>query len=376
MTRVCIDCRYIGPRPSGIAEAVQALVEHIPPLAPDLQFHLLRHPMRGEPLSRAENVSETVVHHAANGPVSMWGLPETTDLSGIDLFHAPANIMPARLSMPCLATVHDIMWLTDPRLCETGTLGAIKQLFYAHGIRRSLRKAVAVATVSEATRAEIARYFAPAAKRTRVIPSGVAADFRPVAADRALLARVGLAPGQRFVLTVGQYAPYKNHERALAAFARAFAGRQDMALVLVQRRGASGAVLQRIATKLGIGTRVLLPGRLEREDLIQLYGSAAVLLHPSLCEGFGNPLAEAMACGCPVVTSNCSAMPEVTAGAAVLADPRDIDALADALRRVVDHPAVAAIMGQKGLARASQLSWRRFASANLELYRQVLNGRP
>ena len=212
--------------------------------------------------------------------------------------------------------------------------------------------------------------------RTFTTLSGVAEDFRPTPAPPDLLARIGLTSGQKYVLTVGQYSPYKNHEGALAAMALAFAGRSDVALVLVQRRGGSTERLQRLARELGIAAQVIMPPPLAREDLVQLYSSAAALLHPSWCEGFGNPLAEAMACGCPVVTSDRSAMPEVTGGAALLADPHNNAAFAAALQRVVDDPALAAELRAKGLARAAQLNWRTFAADNLAIYRELLKGKP
>jgi alpha-1,3-rhamnosyl/mannosyltransferase len=174
------------------------------------------------------------------------------------------------------------------------------------------------------------------------------------------------------VLTVGQNAPYKNHRGALAAFASAFASRSDIDLVLVQRLGKGGDRLIAQARALGIEARVKFLCGLTRDELIGLYGSASALLHPSYCEGFGNPLAEAMACGCPVITSNCSAMPEVTRDAALTADPRDPIAMGENLRRVVDDHNLAATMSTRGQARAKELSWRRFAEANLAIYRDIL----
>ena len=106
---------------------------------------------------------------------------------------------------------------------------------------------------------------------------------------------------------------------------------------------------------------------------MQLYCGAEALLHPSFIEGFGNPVAEAMACGCPVVTSDCSAMPEVAGGAALLADPRDPGAIAAALKRAVEDPALAADLRARGLRRAAELDWRAFAAANCALYRRVLS---
>jgi glycosyltransferase involved in cell wall biosynthesis len=370
--RIALDCRYLGPKPSGIGEAVAALVQYLPDMAPDYEFTLLRNPLRREPLSMAANVREVVVQAAANGPVSLLHLPLAVDLAGIDLFHAPANILPGGLRMPAITTIHDIMWLTHPEWCNSGLWGRVERGFYRRGITRALSRSAAVATVSAASRDAICAYAPQMAGRVAVTRSGVASDFVPVPRDDALLAQIGLPPGRRYCLIVGQGAVYKNHDRALRAFAAAFGQRDDLDLVLVRRRGASGDELERLAATLGIAARVHLLPTVTRVQLVQLYASAEVLLHPSLCEGFGNPVAEAMACGCPVVTSDRSAMPEVADGAAVLVDPYDISAIAAALRRVVDDRALRDAMRAKGLARAAVLDWRAFAAENLALYRRVL----
>lgn len=370
--RIALDCRYLNPRPSGIGEVVAALVRHLPQLAPEYEFTFLRNAFREEPLSDAANVREVVVRSPANGPVTLLHLPLAVDLRGIDLFHAPANILPGGLAMPAITTVHDVMWLTHPKLCNSGLWGRIEQRFYGFGIARALARSALVATVSEASRAAIARIAPQAAPRVVVTRSGVAEDFRPLPPDPLALARIGVPAGRRYVLVVGQGAPYKNHEGALRAFALAFGAEQGMDLVLVRRRGNTGPALERLATALGLAGRVHFLPSVARADLVRLYSGAAMLLHPSFIEGFGNPLAEAMACGCPVVTSDCSAMPEVTGGAALLADPHDPGALAAALRRVADEPALVADLRARGLKRAAELDWRAFAAANLALYRRVL----
>ncbi len=236
---IALDCRYLGPRPSGIGEVVAALVRHLPALAPDCQFTFLRHPARDAPLSNAANVREVIVRAAANGPVTMLHLPLAVDLRGIDLFHAPANILPGGLTMPAITTVHDMMWLTHPKWCNPAPWGRVEQRFYSHGILRAINRSAVVATVSKASRAEIVRIVPAAANRVVVIGSGVADDFRPAAPDTAALARMGLAPGRRYVLVVGQGALYKNHEGAIRAFALACGSSPDLDLVLVQRRPAA-----------------------------------------------------------------------------------------------------------------------------------------
>lgn len=373
---VCIDCRYIGPRPSGIAEVVRGLIDHVPALAPDLRFRLLRHPAHPGRLSDAPNVVEQVVAHAANGPATMWWLPRATDLAGVDLFHATFNTMPAALPMPSVVTIHDIMRLTNPGWCRTGVRGALERAFYGHGLRRAIRSADAIAAISGATARAIAAYHPPAADRTAVTLSGVSSRFAPVARDPARLAALGLAAERPFVLTVGQDAPYKNHRGALRAFALAFRDEPATDLVIVQRRGKGSETLTRLARDLGIGGRVRFLPAVDSDALVMLYGAARVLLHPSFAEGFGNPVAEAMACGCPVVTSATSAMPEVAGGAALLADPGDPASIARQLVAVSRNPAQADRMRAAGLARAGMLRWRDFARANLSIYRRLLARRP
>ena len=369
---ICIDCRYLGDKPSGIGEVTQALVDHLPRLAPDFRFLLIRQAARAERLSAAENVTEVALNSPANGPGTMWFLPSLIDLSGVDLFHAPFNILPRGLRMKTLATVHDIMWLTHPKWCNPSAYGLIERRFYAHGINRALSEASAIATVSEATRDAIIEHRPDVHERLHVTQSGVSERFREVEVDDAVLQRIGLKSGQKFVLTTGQFAPYKNHEGAVEGFAKAFADRPDVALVMVQRRGSGASALTALARKLGIEDQVHFTGTVEFETLLQLYSGALALLHPSLCEGFGNPLAEAMACGCPVVTSNLGAMPEVTGGAALLVNPRDTDGIARGLREVANSSELAATLRDKGLARAKELSWESFAEKNLAIYRKLL----
>jgi glycosyltransferase involved in cell wall biosynthesis len=370
--KIALDCRYLGPRPSGIGECVAALVRYLPGLAPDCDFLFLRHPRAPAAMSDAPNVTEVTVRAAANGPVTLAHLPLAADLTGVDLFHAPANILPGGLTMPAITTVHDVLWLTHPQWCNPSLWGRVERAFYRRGITRALTRSARVATVSAASREAICRLAPGAAARIHVTQSGVAEDFAPLARDEAVLGRLGLPPGLRYVLVVGQGAPYKNHVGALRAFAAAFGQSGAIALVLVRRRGDTGPALERLAQSLGIAGRVRFLEAIERPALVQLYASAEALLHPSLAEGFGNPLAEAMACGCPVVTSDRSAMPEVTGGAALLADPTDPGAMAAQLRRVVEDRAVAADLRARGLRRAAMLDWRDFAAANLALYRQVL----
>lgn len=264
------------------------------------------------------------------------------------------------------------MWLTHPDWCDASALGRVKRLFYQTGIRRALAYSDRIAVVSEATRDAIIDLDPDLADRVEVTSSGVSLRFRPVERNAQLLGQLGLPEGARFVLVVGQFAPYKNHERALDAFARALGEDREAYLVMVQRQGQGSSHLAPLARRLGIADRVKFLESVGERELLQLYSSAEMLLHPSLCEGFGNPIAEAMACGCPVITSDCSAMPEVAGGAAVLVDPQDVASIEKALARLWNDDAEREAVRKAGLKRARNLDWAEFARANLAIYRSLL----
>src|SRR5579862_4666388 len=111
---ICIDCRYLRERPSGMAPMIQSLVDYLPGWAPEWRFLFLRHPKAKAPLSHAPNVTERVVHREANGPATLWFLPWFVDLRGVSLFHATFNILPFGLKMKTIVTINDVMWMTHP----------------------------------------------------------------------------------------------------------------------------------------------------------------------------------------------------------------------------------------------------------------------
>lgn len=375
---VCVDCRYIRERPSGIGAFVQALVDHVPTLAPELQFVFMKHPKGPERLSAAPNVREVVVSAEANGPGTMFWLPRLVDLRGVDLYHNTFNVMPHRLPIRSVVTITDIMQLQVPSLAKgPGLLGWAEVAYKWHGIKHAFAEATRIITVSESTKREIAKVDARAAAKTIVAFQGIAEDFRVlegIEGQRQLdgVRRRFCANAKRYVLTVGQFAGYKNHVGALRAFAKAFGGDPDTHLVFVQRLGTGPKALRPLARELGVDARVHFAKDLSVGELNALYAGAMVLLHPSFYEGFGNPVSEAMAAGCPIVTSNRLSMPEVAAGAAELIEPEDIDGIAAALRRVSDDPAHAASMRARGLARAAELSWKSFAQKHVDVYRETL----
>ncbi|MBI2395744.1 MAG: glycosyltransferase family 4 protein [Deltaproteobacteria bacterium] len=374
---IAIDCRYIRETPSGIGPYVQALVDHLPRLAPDLHFLFLKHPKAPARLSYEANVHEVVFPFEATGPVTMWALPQLADLRGVRLFHATFNVMPAWLEMPTVTTIHDVMWVQHAPWCRRpGPWGFVETFYYQHGIARALKRSTRIAAISEATRREIGNLDARAGEKTRVTHYGVGDDWRPPRDDdeRAFAeqTRDKWLPGaRRHVLTVGQFAGYKNHAAVVRAFADAFADDPSVHLALVQRLG-KGSVLAPLVEERGLRGRVHFLKDVPFEELRALYWGALCLCHPSLAEGFGNPPSEALGAGCPVITSNRSSMPEVSGGAGILIDPEDDGAIAAALRLVALDDGLAAKMRADGLEKVKQFRWKATAEKTLAIYREAL----
>lgn len=375
---IAIDARYIRERPSGIGAMVEAIVKLVPPMMPDVQFLLLRHPKAPSPLSSAPNVREVTVKAEANGPGTLLALPYLVDLRGVRLFHATFNILPAHLKMRTVVTIHDLMWLTHPSLCRApGVWGHVETAFYANGIRRALRDATRLIAISDATRQEIDRCDASAGERTEVILHGLDPAFRPAESDeeRARIDEVRrkYVPGaSRYVLTVGQAAGYKNHRGALEGFLEAFAAEPSVHLVLIQRLGAGAQALLDRARERGAAGRVHVLSSVPFADLLALYRGALCLCHPSFVEGWGMPVGEALGTGCPVITSNQSAMPEVAGGAALLVDPNEPASIARALRTLAEDESIRQRCIAAGLVQAKRLTWAAHAEKTAALYRELL----
>jgi glycosyltransferase involved in cell wall biosynthesis len=188
------------------------------------------------------------------------------------------------------------------------------------------------------------------------------------AAQRQVAERFGI--DRPYVLVVGENSANKSHSTALLAFAQAAA--PPYRLVLLQRLGRPGR-LKRLASALGIADRVVWLTRASREEVVWLMQGAAVLLQPSRYEGFGLPVIEAMACGCPVIASDIPALREVGAGAVVLVPPGDADAFARAVRDVLASSEQRGSLAEAGIERARAFSWDRTARETSEVYEDVLS---
>lgn len=271
--------------------------------------------------------------------LAMLGLPRNACV------FSPGYNAPIFLFRPFVFTIHDLNHLD--RIENTSIL---KRLYYRLVIRRACRYAFRVLTVSEFSRRRIIDWAGVNPERVVNVGNGVDDAFNPRVVPYAF--------PHRYLLCVGSRKTHKNESRLLEAFARAQID-QDIHLVLT---GNADDQAKRLCERLALTGRTHFLGRVAEAELPSLYRGAVALLFPSLYEGFGLPVIEAMACGTPVLTANTTALPEIAGNAALLVDPVSIEEIAAGIERLCHDSQLCEQYRQEGLVRARLFSWDEVAS--------------
>jgi glycosyltransferase involved in cell wall biosynthesis len=289
----------------------------------------------------------------------------------IDVLHSPHHTTPL-VSCGCrrVVTIHDLTFLLLPERYPP-----TRRLYFQVMTRLSARVADAVIVPSEAVREDVVRLLRVPPERLFVVPEAAGPAFHPqdAVAIEAVRSRYGLEGP--FLLSVGSLEPGKNRERLLQAFARLRDRGLKHSLVVAGQQAWRYEGEAPLARRLGLAESVRFLGHVPRADLPALYSAADALVFPSLYEGFGLPALEALACGTPVVVSNVSALPEVVDDAALQVSPLDVEALADAMERLLRDDRLRADLRERGLERAAQFSWEKAARQTVEVYHRVVEAR-
>jgi glycosyltransferase involved in cell wall biosynthesis len=293
-------------------------------------------------------------------PVQNWTGP-------LDLFHAPDFILPpVKHGTRTIVTIHDLSFVREPDITMPGMSRHLNKWVPA-----SVRQADRVIAVSKATRHDLIELYRTPPEKISVVYHGVGPEFRPVR-ELAKLSAVQhkyRLDKQPYLLSVGTLQPRKNYKRLVQAFAKVD---RPVSLVIVGTEGWGYEELYREVAALGLTDRVFFTGFVAEADLPALLSAARLFVYPSLYEGFGLPVLEAMACGTPIVASDRSSLPEVVGEAGLLVDPRDVDALASAIIRLLDSPSLAQSLSEAGLAQVTKFDWMTTAVQLLELYQQAM----
>lgn len=290
-----------------------------------------------------------------------------------DLLFAPAYFTPWRCPCPIVTAVHDLIVFSDGQ-----TFPPLFAFLLRRAIEASARRSAHLLVASRATVDEWAKRLPASLHKVRLIPDAHGSNFRPWQAEegqrQAFLDRLGL-PRRPFVLAVSTLEPRKNLQVLVDALARLHEGSDEAPhLVLAGATGWKATPLLDRIDALGQAGWLHRTGYLPDEDLVRLYAMAAVFVYPSLREGFGIPILEAMACGTPVVTSRRSSMIEVAGDAALLLDePEDPIALAEILEGLLADEGERTRLRQAGLEQASRFSWERAAEETLKVFEEAVS---
>ena len=294
-------------------------------------------------------------------------LPVHLRQHGADLVHGLVNVLPLAAPCPGVVTVHDLSFVRTPQ-----KLPPLKRAYHTALCRASVARAARVIAVSHQTASDLQQYWATPAGRITVVHNGVSPRFTPQPAERiAALRRQNDLP-ERYLLYLGTLEPRKNLDLLLRAYARwaqaDSAADSDVALVLAGAKGWYYDEIFRTVTALGLAGRVIFPGFVPAADLPAWYAGAEAFVYPSLFEGFGLPVLEAMACGVPVICSRVPSLLEVAGDAAITVAPDDEAGFAHALRLVLEQPRLRSALRKRGLVQAARFSWRRSAEQTLAVY--------
>lgn len=303
----------------------------------------------------------TVVRHNASRALR-------SDFARRGYIYHETNFVASPYKGPSVVTVHDLSHRRHP---EFHPRVAVEYL--DRELPRTLRQAQMVIADSIYTRNEILDIYGLPEEKVVAIYLGVEPSFRPYSTDVCAPTLESLGLKQRgFVLSVCTLQPRKNLLRLVEAFARLPEDmRQAFPLVLIGADGWKNSTLMQQIEPLARASQVVTPGYVSRSALLHLYSSAAVFAYPSLYEGFGLPVAEAMASGVPVLTSNVTSIPEVTAGAALEVNPYSVEEIAAGLRHLLGNAPLRAELVAKGLSRSAELTWNATVEQTLNVYRAL-----
>ncbi len=369
--KICIDVRPLqnAHRTRGVGVLLHNLLQQMGNLAVEDEVALIT--LKGKalpPLFRHERRLETrrlERPNRFNWLADQFLLPELVKRSGAELFFATdfnsylvptGNLRVVSMVYDLIPFVFPEVMATQPLSVKIGWTANFKKLRYSHGL----------IAISEATKRDLVTLLGIAPEKIAVIHPGIDhALFNPDNAGdgerrREVLARYGIAG--RFLLYVGDSEWRKNLRRVLEALAGIDG---DLGIVLAGKRALTDAKLHGWVRELGLEARVVIPGYVPDADLPVLYGAAQAFVFPTLYEGFGFPVVEAMACGCPVITSNVSSLPEIAGDAALLVDPLGVAEIGSAMKKIVAEPELRQRMVATGLRRAALFSWERCAAETL-----------
>jgi glycosyltransferase involved in cell wall biosynthesis len=362
--RIAFDLRRIGN--PGIGRYMKCLVEEILKQELDHDYLLILTPLTSGAIrshsARVTRISSKSRYYSVREQIELPGILRE---HRVDLLHSPHFVLPLSRPCPTLVTIHDVVYIA----CARDLQSQIGKFYYAAMMRASARLSTRIITDSVFSKNEVIRCLHVSPEKITVIYPAADASFRRIS-DTCVLDAVRSEYGldRDYILYAGIYKGRKNHAGLLHAFQHFLASGGDAQLVIAGPMCEGERHLQNLAKELGIANRVVFTGFIADSKLCALYSAARVYACPSLYEGFGFTVLEAMACGSPVVCSDAASLPEVAGDAALYANPRDPQLFAEALYKVFGNAGLREQMITRGRKNLQRFSWEQAATLCLAAY--------
>ena len=381
MSHFILDARTAVPHFPGIGRYVSNLASALPPLHTAAEsLTILESPTTSGPgdnsastlpWGRATKLPGTTV----TAPVTtfdirqQWLIPlllKRLRAGGPALYHSPYYVMPYRTGLPTLLTFYDVIPLKFPQAVPSRA-----RLLFRLAAGLALRAADRVAAISDSSRTDLVNLFSIPASKISVTPLAAGPEYRPQPASEVGRVRQKYHLPDQFILYLGINKPHKNLPALIDAYAQ-ISSRHAPRLVIAGAWDHRYPQARERAARHRLNDAIRFLGPVDERDLPALYSAAVLFVFPSLYEGFGLPVLEAMACGTPVACSNTPSLAEVSSEAALLFDPHSVAAIKDAMVELIEDCGQRTRRSEQGLARAGRYSWQATAAATLDCYRQLL----
>lgn len=368
MPHYVLDIRTVTNHFPGIGRYTYNLVQAmLAGLESDEQLTLLHNPAQTSHMNLDALLANTASVQVQATPfqVAQQGaIPALLRRVRADLYYSPYYLMPYHTGVATVVTIFDIIPMVYPAY-----FSATQRLIFAITLRLALWRAGHIHTASQATAHDLTRRLNVSAQRITVIPGAADPTYYPRSAEAIADLRQRLHLPAEYTLYLGSNKPHKNLVRLIEAWATIQP--QPGPLVIAGAWDARYPDAKHRAEALGLSDAVMFLGPIAETDLPILYSGATLFVFPSEYEGFGLPVLEAMACGVPVVCAQTSSLTELATDAAVMVNPHDVTALADAMQRLLGQPDLRAKFQQQSLSRTGQLTWAESARATLALFRRL-----
>ena len=365
--KICIDARSLRDTPTALGRYAATLVHHIARQDRDNEYVIVRRPSRHGPIAEQENFREIKISCDISSPRNILAGARTINALQADIYHSLFHFLPEGVRAGYVViTLHDFIWSDHPDLADGRRLHRwVKGSIGRIGIKRAARATNRIIAVSNATRQIAITNHGVAPSKITTIYHGVAPEWQlGFPSDETLPKNLH---GRKFIFSLGNSLPYKNLPRLLRAFAQL--DEPDLLLVFAGR-GEGNAHLLALAYQLGVETRIHFAGQLSDAQIRACFTHALFFAFPSLIEGFGLPVLEAMACSSPVLTSNCSSLAEIAGDDALLVDPKDVDSIAAGMRQLLTDTNLRRQLARRGPQRAAHFTWETTARQTLQTYYQ------